>query len=282
MSGVDRLLALVVVARRESTLDHAARGLDRAGCDDAFRGAALAQQHVHAGAASSGDGAGHVTVHDELHACTGVADLLHELLVAGALQHAHAHLVHGLAQGFCHQVDVLLDGQAQVHEVRGLRAHHHLLHIEHGRRVIHRAALSNREHAQRVVVAQRRQAGAVDGVDRHVHDGAGTVAHLFAVEQHGRFVLLALADHDGAVHAHSVHEGAHRVDGGAVGPVLVAEAHPAAAGDGRGFGNADELECEVAIGGGGVERLRGHRVSIIECCVWASGGRARARKDGPR
>jgi hypothetical protein len=42
-------------------------------------------------------------------------------------------------------------------------------------------------------------------------------------------------------------EGAHGVDGGAVGLVLVAEADPVAAGNCRGFGDADKFQGKVAV-----------------------------------
>ena len=69
-----------------------------------------------------------------------------------------------------------------------------------------------------------------------------------AVVEHRRFVLLALADDDDAVHRHGVEDGAHGVDGGAVGSVLVAPAHPPRRGQRRRLGDADELEGEVAVG----------------------------------
>src|SRR5699024_4448728 len=100
---------------------------------------------------------------------------------------------------------------------------------------------------------------------------AVAVAHGLAVEQHRRLVLLALADHDGAVHADGVHEGAHRVDRGAVGPVLVAGADPAAAGDGGGFGHADQLEGEVAVRGGGGGGRAGHGGSSVRGRGWSRG-----------
>ena len=79
------------------------------------------------------------------------------------------------------------------------------------------------------------------------HCGAAG-ADLLAVEQHRRFVLLALADDDDAVHRDGVEDEAHGVDRGAVGGVLVAAAHPAAGGERGGLGDADELHGEVAIG----------------------------------
>jgi hypothetical protein len=42
-------------------------------------------------------------------------------------------------------------------------------------------------------------------------------------------------------------ERTHRVDGGTVRLVLVAESNPVAAGDRRGFGDADKFKGEVAV-----------------------------------
>ena len=78
--------------------------------------------------------------------------------------------------------------------------------------------------------------------------GRAAVADLLAVEEHRRFVLLALADHDDAVHRDRVEHVAHRVDGGAVGGDLVAAADPAGGGQGGGLGDAHQLQRDVAVG----------------------------------
>ena len=74
------------------------------------------------------------------------------------------------------------------------------------------------------------------------------VAHVLAVEQHRGVVLLALADDDDAVHADRGDHGSHRLDGGAVGLVLLTPAHPATTRHRGGLGDAHELEGKVAIG----------------------------------
>ena len=80
--------------------------------------------------------------------------------------------------------------------------------------------------------------------------GRAAVADVLAVVEHRRFVLLALADHDDAVHRDRAEHEAHRVDRGAVGGVLVAATGPAGRGDRRGLGDADHLEGDVAVGPG--------------------------------
>ena len=87
--------------------------------------------------------------------------------------------------------------------------------------------------------------------------GRAAVADLLAVVEHRRLVLLALADHDDPVHRHGVDQQPHRVDGGAVGRLLVAAADPARRGQRGGLGHADELEREVAVGLGARAHVMG-------------------------
>jgi hypothetical protein len=87
-------------------------------------------------------------------------------------------------------------------------------------------ALGDRDHRDGVVHALGGEGRAVDRVDRDVALGARAVADLLAVVEHGRLVLLALADHDRAAHRDAADHLAHRVDGGLVGAVLVARGRP--------------------------------------------------------
>ena len=73
-------------------------------------------------------------------------------------------------------------------------------------------------------------------------------ADLLADIEHRRLVHLALADHHGAVDRDAVERLAHRLDRGAVGLVLAAEAHPAGRRQRRRLGHAHQLEREVAVG----------------------------------
>ena len=92
------------------------------------------------------------------------------------------------------------------------------------------------------------QRGAFERVDGDVDLGRAAVADLLAVVEHRGFVLLALADHDDAVHRDGVEHEAHRVDCGLVGGDLVAVADPAGGGQCGRFGDADQFEREVAVG----------------------------------
>ena len=103
-----------------------------------------------------------------------------------------------------------------------------LLHVDAGARVEHGAALGQRDHRQGVRLAARGERRSLQRVDRDVDVRRAAVADLLAVVEHRRLVLLALADHDDAVHRHRVEREAHRVDGGLVGGLLVAAARPSA------------------------------------------------------
>src|SRR5690625_2385374 len=98
VTGVDGLLALLLVLGGEPALEHATGGLDGAGGDDALGGAAQPQQHVHAGAAGGSDRAGHVPVHDELDARPDSADLLDQDRKSTRLNSSHVAISYAV---FC-------------------------------------------------------------------------------------------------------------------------------------------------------------------------------------
>lgn len=72
--------------------------------------------------------------------------------------------------------------------------------------------------------------GAVERVDRDVILGALAGAESFAVREHGRRILLALADHHGSRERCALKHRPHGSDGCLIGGVLVAAAHPGARG----------------------------------------------------
>ncbi len=128
-----------------------------------------------------------------------------------------------------------------------------LLHIKGPAGKKHRPALRRGDHRDRVRLSERGQPRALERVDSDV-DLRASRAHVLAVEQHRRLVLLPLADHDDAVHRDRVEHRAHGIDGRLVGGNLVAAADPPAGAHGGGFGDADELESEVAVGTGRAHR----------------------------
>ena len=72
-------------------------------------------------------------------------------------------------------------------------------------------------------------------------------AHLLADIKHGRFVALALADHDGAVHRDRVHRLAHGFGGHLVAQRTVALAHGARRRDGRVLHHAQKFQRQIAF-----------------------------------
>ena len=94
----------------------------------------------------------------------------------------------------------------------------------------------------------RAQLGSLERIHGDVHLGRRAVADVLAVVEHRRLVLLALADHDDAVHGDRVEQHPHRVHGRAVGALLVAAPDPAGAGERGVLGRTHELHREVAIG----------------------------------
>ena len=154
--------------------------------------------------------------------------------------------------------EVGLHRRVDVDDVGRGRADRDLLHVDARPGVEHRAPFGHRDHRDRVVASERCERGAFERVDGDVDLGIAAVADLLAVVEHRRFVLLAFADDDDAVHRDRVEHEAHRVDGGAVGGELVAAAHPAAGGERGGLGDPGELHREVAIG-----RLRRRPCSLL-------------------
>ena len=128
-----------------------------------------------------------------------------------------------------------------------------LVHVDGGAGEEHRARLRERDHGDRVGRAACGEVRPLEGVNRDVDLRPFAVADGLAVEQHRRLVLLSLADHHRAAHAHGVEHRAHAVDRSLVGGDLVPAPDPRSRSDGSGLGNADELEREVAI------RRRGHQ-----------------------
>src|SRR5437868_4563952 len=62
-----------------------------------------------------------------------------------------------------------------------------------------------------------------------------------------RLVLLPLADHDDAAHAHRVEHASHAVDGRLVGGLLLATADPPGGGHRSRLRDAHELQRDVAV-----------------------------------
>ena len=140
------------------------------------------------------------------------------------------------------------DRRLEVDDVGSLRPDRDLLHVHARPGVEHRAPLGQGDHGDGVGAAEGGERGPVDGIDGDVaRRPAG--ADLLAVVEHRRLVLLSLADDDNPVHRDVVDDEPHRVDGGLVGCLLVAAAHPPSGGEGGRLGDARQLHGEVAVRG---------------------------------
>ena len=102
------------------------------------------------------------------HPRADLADALDHLRVAVAVQDHHPDLLGPDALGLRHEPDVLLRRSGDVDRVGGLGAGRDLLHVDGGAGEEHRAALGQRDHRQRVRLADRGEAGPVDRVDGDV------------------------------------------------------------------------------------------------------------------
>ena len=185
---------------------------------------------------------------DQAHARAGSADRGDALLVAGPVEHDDDHVADRAAPALGDERDGLAERAVEVEQVGDVGRAGHLLHVHARPRVEHRAARRQRDHGQRARHPVRGERRALERVDGDVDLRRRAVADLLAVVEHRRLVLLALADHDDAVHLHRLEHVAHAVDGGLVGGLLVAQADQRRGREGGGLGDADELEREVAVG----------------------------------
>ena len=197
-----------------------------------------------------------VAVRNEADARAGLADLLDLLLVARPVEHDHHHVADVARALLRDRLDDLAERAIQVEHVRERRRGGHLLHVDGGARVEHRAALRQRDHRQRVREAHRGQLGALERIDGDVDLRRRAVADLLAVVEHRRLVLLALADHHDAVHRDVVQREPHRVHGRLVRRVLLPLADPARGGQRAVLRHAHELHRDIAVGDRGLVLAR--------------------------
>ena len=129
---------------------------------------------------------------------------------------------------------VVRDRSVQFHGAFAGRANDDFFHVQIGS-VEQAAFFAGGEDGDRAGRAGGAKVGALEGIDGDIDRGEIEAADMlrgadfFADEEHGRFVALAFADDDGAVHWHFVHDFAHGFDGGLIGFVAVAQAHGACA-----------------------------------------------------
>ena len=145
--------------------------------------------------------------------------------------------------------DILGHAAFEADDVVGIaRADRDLVHVDVGR-VEQPALLGDGEHRERIGAGLGGDGRAFERVERDVDARAavGRGADLFADVEHRRLVALAFADDHGAVHRQFVERGAHCLDCGGIGGLLVAAADQMRCGDRRRFGDADHFEDENAV-----------------------------------
>jgi hypothetical protein len=84
-------------------------------------------------------------------------------------------------------------------------------------------------------------------VNSNVGAGLSAIANVFSVVEHWSFIFFTFTNHNNAVHWNGGEDGAHGIDGGSIGPVLVATTHPTCCREGCRFGDSDEFHGEVAF-----------------------------------
>ena len=168
------------------------------------------------------------------------ADLTDEVDVAVTLEDADDEVLDVALERLGDVADVLGGAGVDVDRVGGLGPDGDLLHVGVGR-VQQRALGTEREHRERVRLTVRGEVRALERVDGDV-DLLAALADLLADEEHRGLVALAFADDDRAGDVDVVERRAHALDGGVVGRVLVALAHPAAGGQRCGLGDLEHLD----------------------------------------
>src|SRR5438132_12302340 len=141
---------------------------------------------------------------------------------------------------------VVRNGCRDVDDLGRLGADDELLHVWDVR-VVHGAALGQRDRRDAAGKSARHEARAVDGIDGDVDLGRAAVAHLLAYVEHRRFVLLPLADDDEPGHVDEAEAAAHGVDRRLVSCLLLVAPHEARCSQRSTLGDTHQLERQVAV-----------------------------------
>src|SRR5699024_635945 len=100
MPGVNGLLALFVIYRGQTALDHPAGRFDSTRGDNALWGATGTQQHIDVGIMTSrSDATGHIAVHNEFYACAGFTNLTDQAFMSRTIENTHVKLRDLFVQG---------------------------------------------------------------------------------------------------------------------------------------------------------------------------------------
>ena len=248
MTGLKGSASLSLVSGPETTLNASSETTHRTGSNSPFRSSTDTGKYVDTRSlASRHDGAGNVSVHDELDARAGRSNIVDERVMAGSVENAHGQIGDPLTLRSGNLLEVPLDRSRDVDHVNTVRPDDELLHVENRAGIEHRTALGYRDDGDSVGHPFCCESCAVDWVDRDIDFCTAAISDALPVEQHWCSVLLALTDDDDPVHRDAADQCSHRVHCGTIGAVLVSTANPTGRGHGGGFGDPDELEGQVAI-----------------------------------
>ena len=234
-------------ARQNFSVQAAKRGCGK----HAFGSAADAHHSVDSGADDGrGNAGGEVSVANQADARAGGANVRDQFFMARPVEHNHNQIFDVAIEPLGDRAQIVGDGRIQVDCALAGRSNDYFFHVQIGR--VKQAALFARgQHRDRARRSRGAQVRAFERIDRDIHgreiESTDVLrgADSFADEKHGRFVALALADDDGAVHGHFVHHLAHGSDGGLVGHVAVSSPHGFGRFDGRLFDDAQKFQTQL-------------------------------------
>jgi hypothetical protein len=176
------------------------------------------------------------------------AHLVDNVLMAWPVENDDGQVADATIEGSGDTSQVFVDRRVQVDHLRRPWANGELFHVvDAGRGFVHAAATGSGDDRDGSRRAERRQPRAVHRIDRDIKLRRHAIADLLADEEHGRLVLLALADHDDAVHIHAVQRVAHRIHRRLVHGDLIAAPHVPGGRISRRLGDTHQLQADVAL-----------------------------------
>jgi hypothetical protein len=191
--------------------------------------------------------AGHVAVGDERHIGPDLANSGDDVGVTGPVEHQRGDVARLDALGLGDLQDVFTRRRVEIDHALGIAGPDgDLFHVDVGR-IEQRAAFRHGHGGDGPRHVLGAKGGALQRIDGDIDPRPILAADLFADEQHGRFVALALPDHHRAVDRQIVELAAHGVHRRLIGGLLVAAAAQAGGGDRRALGHAHYLQRQDAL-----------------------------------
>ena len=237
---VDAAFNLCFIFRAQTCLHIAAKAFNCCGCQYAFRCAALADVHMHAGTFNTCvDNRVNIAVGNEMDACTCAADLVHQIIMAFAVQQYNSQVAYFSVKGFGNALQVFAYRCVDVDAAFGTRANGNFIHIHIGS--VKQASFgSNSNYGDSARLAFGNKVRAFNRVNRNINFRAARTDMLADV-QHRRFVHFAFTDYNRTADIYRIKHFSHRVNGKLVSPVFITAANAAAAGNSGSFRYTDEL-----------------------------------------